>query len=117
MSLICSWINCKFSGFYSWKFSLSNLLYHGPIKTDWGVEFGSIINKCIWNSYESDDTSEVKRIKFTRDDAEVSAQLSKQHGLLKSTVSFSKCRVIKTYEYAGLRFPEYCDGGRLIIPR
>jgi len=111
---------------------LSNLLYHGPIKTDWGVEFGSIINKCIWNSYESDDTSEVKRIKFTRDDAEVwdraeemipvftmkgSAQLSKQHGLLKSTVSFSKCRVIKTYEYAGLRFPEYCDGGRLIIPR
>ena len=94
---------------------MSNLLYHGPIKTDWGVEFGSIINKCIWNSYESDDTSEVKRMKFARDDAEVwdraeemipaftmkgSAQLSKQHGLLKSTVSFSKCRVIKTYEYA-----------------
>jgi len=32
------------------------------LKTDWGVEFGGIINKCIWNSYESDDTSEVERM-------------------------------------------------------
>ena len=85
------------------------------VKTDWGVELGGIINKCIWNGYESDDTTEVERMKFARDDAEVwdrakemipaftvkgSAQLSKQHGLLKSTVSFSKCRVVKTYKYA-----------------
>ena len=74
-----------------------------------------VINKCIWNSYESDDMSEVERMKFARDDAEVwdraeemiavftmkgSAQFSKQHGLLKSTVSFSECCVVKTYEYA-----------------
>ena len=54
-------------------------------------------------------------MKFARDDAEVwdraeemipaftmkgSAQLSKQHGLLKSTVSFSECHVVKMYEYA-----------------
>jgi len=29
---ICSWMNCEFSWFYSWKFHLSNLLCHGPIK-------------------------------------------------------------------------------------
>ena len=72
-------------------------------------------------SDESDDTSEVKRMKFTCDDAEVwdraeemipaftmkgSAQFSEQHGLLKSTVSFSECRVIKAYKCAWLNISQ-----------
>jgi hypothetical protein len=84
---------------------------------NWGVEFGGIVNKCIWNSDESDDTSEVKRMKFARHDAEVwdraeemipaftmksSAQFSEQHWLLKSTVLFGECHVIKAYKCAWL---------------
>jgi hypothetical protein len=85
--------------------------------------------KMIWNLFmmrivrmrsggqsdKSDDMSEVKRMKFTCDDAEVwdraeeiistfmmkgSAQLSEQHGLLKSIVLFGECCVIKVYECA-----------------
>jgi hypothetical protein len=61
---------------------------------NWGVKFGGIVDKYIWNSDESDDMSEVKRMKFACHDAEVwdkakemiatfmmegSAQLSEQH--------------------------------------
>jgi len=57
--------------------------------------------------------SEVKKMKFACDDAEVwdraeemipaftmkgSAQFSEQHGLLKSTVLFSECCVVKAYK-------------------
>jgi len=84
----------------------------------WGVKFGGIIDKCISNGNESDDTSEVKRMKFACDNTEVwdraeemipmfmmkgSAQLSEQHGLLKSTVSFGECCVIKAYKCAWFR--------------
>jgi len=87
---------------------------------EWGVEFGGIVNECIGNSDKGDNMSQVKRMKFARDDAEVwdraeeviptftmkgSAQLSKQHRLLESTVLFSECRVVKTYEYAWFKIP------------
>ena len=85
------------------------------VKMNLEVEFGSIVNKSIWNSNESDYTSEVKRMRFAHHDAEVwdrakemiaafmmegSAQLSEQHWLLKSTVLFGECHVVKVYECA-----------------
>jgi len=38
---------------------------------NWRVEFGGIVNKCIWNGDESDDANEVKRMKFAHDNTEV----------------------------------------------
>jgi hypothetical protein len=85
---------------------------------NWRVEFGGIVNKCIWNGDESDDANEVKRMKFAHDNTEVwdraeemisaftmkgSAQFSKQHGLLKSTVLSGECCVVKVYKCAWLK--------------
>ena len=99
---------------------------------DWGVKLGGIIDKCIWNGYEGDDTSEVKRMKFPHDDAEVwdraeemipaftvkgSAQLSKQHGCSNPQYRLASVVLSRRTNIPGLRFPEYCDGGRPIIPR
>jgi hypothetical protein len=38
---------------------------------NWGVKFNGIVDECIRNSDESDDTTEVKRMKFACNDTEV----------------------------------------------
>jgi len=92
------------------------------VKTDWGVELWAVsINKCIWKCYES-ETMTVVGMKFARDDAEVwdrsqrndtrvhvkgSASSANQHGCSNPQYRFSSDRVVKTYEYAWFKIPEY----------